>query len=189
MFHVFLLSLGAVFLVEIGDKTQLLALCLAAKYRRPAPIVLGIFIATVLNHAFAGGLGVLLSEWITPQILKWVLFVSFAAMAFWMAIADKLDECDIVKECPTGILCTTVTAFFLAEMGDKTQIATVAIAAEFNAFWGVVSGSVLGLMLADAPAVYLGQKFADRFPQSKVRYGSCALLALLALWSLIEALT
>lgn len=178
-----LLSTGVVTAGEIGDKTMLMAICLAARFRRPAPIIWGILVATVLNHAMAGGAGALLASLITPEILRWILIVSFAAMAVWMLIPDKLDD-DEANACGMkrlGVFGTTVVLFFLAEMGDKTQLATVALAAKFpaEALW-VICGTTLGMLIADAPAVFVGNKLAERLSMRLMRRIAAAVFALLA---------
>lgn len=162
----FLISTGVVALAEMGDKTQLLAFMLAARFRRPLPIVWGILTATVLNHACAGAVGAWLTSVVGPGVLRWVLGLSFLAMAAWVLVPDKLDEdeAEVGRKGRGGVFLTTVVAFFLAEMGDKTQIATVALAAKFAAFWPVVAGTTLGMMLANVPAVYLGGSIAHRLP-------------------------
>lgn len=162
----FLISTGVVALAELGDKTQLLAFVLAARFRRPLPIVWGILTATLLNHACAGAVGAWLTAVVGPGVLRWVLGLSFLAMAAWVLVPDKLDEdeAEVGRKGRGGVFLTTVVAFFLAEMGDKTQIATVALAAKFAAFWPVVAGTTLGMMLANVPAVYLGGSIAHRLP-------------------------
>ncbi|OVZ59391.1 hypothetical protein CDO44_12325 [Pigmentiphaga sp. NML080357] len=170
----FLVSTGIVALAEIGDKTQLLALCLAARWRRPWPIVLGIFTATIVNHALAGAVGAWLTQVIGPDALRWILGLSFLAMAIWMLIPDKLDEAETGR-LRFGVFGTTVVAFFLAEMGDKTQIATVALVAQFHAYSAVVAGTTLGMMIANVPAVLLGDKLAHRLPVRLV-HGIAALI-------------
>ena len=157
----FLISTGIVGLAEIGDKTQLLAFVLAAKFRRPLPIVLAIFVATIVNHAFAAAIGAWVTSLLGPDVLRWVLGVSFLAMAAWTLIPDKLDEED-TKLARYGVFLTTLLAFFMAEMGDKTQVATVALAARYHDVYAVVLGTTLGMMLANVPAVYLGDKLAGR---------------------------
>ena len=157
----FLISTGIVGLAEIGDKTQLLAFVLAAKFRRPLPIVLAIFVATIVNHAFAAAIGAWVTSLLGPDVLRWVLGVSFLAMAAWTLIPDKLDEED-TKLARYGVFLTTLLAFFMAEMGDKTQVATVALAARYHDVYAVVLGTTLGMMLANVPAVYLGDKIAGR---------------------------
>jgi putative Ca2+/H+ antiporter (TMEM165/GDT1 family) len=157
----FLISTGIVGLAEIGDKTQLLAFVLAAKFRRPLPIVLAIFVATIVNHAFAAAIGAWVTSLLGPDVLRWVLGVSFLAMAAWTLIPDKLDEED-TKLARYGVFLTTLLAFFMAEMGDKTQVATVALAARYHDVYAVVLGTTLGMMLANVPAVYLGDRIAGR---------------------------
>lgn len=179
----FLVSTGLVALAEIGDKTQLLALLLAARFRQPWPIVWGIFVATVVNHALAGWLGLLVARWLTDDVLRWVLGVGFLAMAVWMLIPDKLDDPPDTQG-RWGVFGTACVLFFLAEMGDKTQIATVALAAQFNAWLAVVLGTTLGMMLANAPAVWLGDRMAHRLPVRAIHIGAAALLAALGLWAL-----
>jgi len=148
----FLVSTGIVALAEIGDKTQLLSFILAAKFRKPWPIVLGILVATIANHAFAGAIGTWITSLMSPETLRWVLGLSFLAMAAWILVPDKFDEKD-AKLAHMGVFGTTLVAFFLAEMGDKTQIATVALAAQYQAFVAVVAGTTLGMMIANVPAV------------------------------------
>ena len=159
----FLVSTAIVALAEIGDKTQLLAFLLAAKFRRPWPIVLGILVATLANHAFAAAVGTWLTTLMGPQTLRWVLGLSFIAMAVWTLIPDKLDE-DDAKLPRFGVFGATLIAFFLAEMGDKTQVATVALAAQYQMLVAVVAGTTLGMMIANVPAVLLGDRIAARMP-------------------------
>ncbi|MBY0241263.1 MAG: TMEM165/GDT1 family protein [Burkholderiaceae bacterium] len=182
----FLISTGIVALAEIGDKTQLLAFCLAAQFRRPVPIVLGIFVATIVNHAFAGALGSLITGWLGPDVLRWVLGISFIAMAGWMLIPDTIDE-DDQPAARYGVFVATVIAFFLAEMGDKTQIATVALAARFDSLVAVVAGTTFGMMLANVPAVYLGKGVADRIPLKLVHGIAALIFALLGVATLLGA--
>jgi putative Ca2+/H+ antiporter (TMEM165/GDT1 family) len=159
----FLISTGLVTLAEMGDRTQLLAFLLAAKFRRPLPIMLGILIATLANHAFAGFIGQWFADLMTPNVLRWVLALTFFAMAAWMMIPDKLDD-DAPDNSQYGVLITTIIAFFLAEIGDKTQVATVALAARFDGLAWIVAGTTLGMMIANVPAIYLGDRFADKLP-------------------------
>jgi Ca2+/H+ antiporter, TMEM165/GDT1 family len=173
----FLISTGIVALAEIGDKTQLLAFVLAAKFRKPWPIIAGIFVATLANHALAGALGAWITSVVGPQTMRWVLGVSFIAMAVWTLIPDKLDAEGESAGMRYGVFVTTVIAFFLAEMGDKTQVATVALAAQFNALFAVVAGTTLGMMIANVPAVLLGNKIANRVPVRLV-HGIAALIFL-----------
>ena len=159
----FLISAGVVALAEIGDKTQLLALVLAARYRKPIPIILGILVSTLLNHALAGAVGRWLARLISAGALRWILGISFIAMALWMLIPDKYAE--EKEQTPRfGIFGTTVIAFFLLEMGDKTQIATVALAAKYPSLLAVVAGTTCGMMLANVPAVLLGDVAAKKLP-------------------------
>ncbi|MDN3577369.1 TMEM165/GDT1 family protein [Chitinimonas viridis] len=179
----FLVSTGIVALAEIGDKTQLLALLLAARFRKPIPIVLGILAATLVNHALAGAVGSWLMALIGPTTMRWILGISFIAMAGWMLIPDKLEDDTRLNE-RLGVFGTTLVAFFLAEMGDKTQVATVALAARFSDYWWVIAGTTVGMMLANAPVVWLGDKAAKALPVAlvhKVAAGIFAILGLLAL--------
>src|SRR5690554_6213141 len=157
----FLLSTGIVALAEIGDKTQLLAFLLAAKFRRPIPIIFAILLATLANHAFAGAIGTWITSVLSPEVLRWVLGISFILMAGWVLIPDKLDG-DEQKLMRYGVFLSTFLAFFLAEMGDKTQVATVALAAQYASFTHVVLGTTLGMMIANVPAVLLAGQIADR---------------------------
>ena len=161
----------------MGDKTQLLALLLAARFRKPWPIVWGIVVATLANHALAGALGAWVTTFLGPTTLRWVLGGSFIAMALWMLIPDKLEEGDANTKPRFGVFVTTLVAFFLAEMGDKTQIATVMLAAQYNAFLWVVAGTTLGMMLANAPVVWLGERITRRVPIRAV-HGVSALVFL-----------
>ena len=182
----FFVSTGVVALAEVGDKTQLLAFILAAKFRRPWPIVWGILAATLLNHGVAGALGAWITGLMGPQTLRWVLGVSFLAMAAWTLVPDKFEEGD-AKLARHGVFLTTFIAFFLAEMGDKTQIATVALAAQFQAFWAVVAGTTLGMMLANVPAVFLGDRLAGRLPVRLVHLVAAAIFAVLGVLTLLGA--
>lgn len=183
----FLISTGIVALAEMGDKTQLLALILAARFKRPWPIVWGIFVATVLNHAMAGALGAWVTTQISPQTLRYILGASFIAMAVWMLIPDKLDDDGADKKAPRyGVFGTTVVLFFLAEMGDKTQIATVMLAARFDAYVAVVAGTTLGMMLANAPVVWLGERMTRLVPLRVVHLVSAAVFLGLGLWALLS---
>jgi putative Ca2+/H+ antiporter (TMEM165/GDT1 family) len=182
----FLVSTGIVALAEMGDKTQLLSLVLAARFRKPWPIVLGIFVATLVNHALAGALGSWVTTALGPDVLRWVLGGSFIAMAIWMLIPDKLDEGDGDAAPRYGVFVTTVVAFFLAEMGDKTQVATVMLAARFDAWAPVVAGTTLGMMLANAPVVWFGDRITRKVPIRLVHtIGAVIFLVLgvLALWT------
>ncbi len=182
----FLISTGIVALAEIGDKTQLLALILAAKYRKPWPIIIGILVATLANHAFAGALGAWMTSLISPEMLRWILGLSFLGMAVWTLIPDKFDEKD-AKLARFGVFGTTLFAFFLVEMGDKTQIATVALAAQYHAFVPVVAGTTLGMMIANVPAVLLGDRIAHRMPVRLVHGIAAVIFALLGIATLLGA--
>lgn len=182
----FLVATGVVALAEMGDKTQLLALLLAARFRKPWPIVLGIFAATVINHALAGAVGNYITRWLGPEVLRWILGGSFIAMAAWMLIPDKLDDDDAPSVSKFGVFGTTVIAFFLAEMGDKTQIATVMLAARFtHDYLWVVMGTTLGMMLANAPVVWLGDKIVQRVPIKLVHGISAAIFLVLGIIMII----
>ncbi len=180
----FLISTGIVALAEIGDKTQLLAFILAAKYRKPAPIILGILVATLANHAGAAALGAWLPALMSPEILRWLLGLSFIGMALWTLVPDKLDK-DDATYARTGVFVTTLIAFFLAEMGDKTQVATVALAAQYHAFFAVLAGTTLGMMLANVPAVLLGKRIAHHMPVRLVRTIAAAIFAMLGIATLL----
>ena len=180
----FFVSTGIVALAEMGDKTQLLALLLAARFRKPWPIIAGIFVATIANHALAGAVGAWVTTVLGPDLLRWVLGASFLAMAGWMLIPDKADDLDSNNAPRFGVFGTTVVVFFLAEMGDKTQIATVMLAAQYNPYW-VVVGSTLGMMAANAPVVWFGDAITKRVPIRIVHVVSALLFAALgvvALW-------
>jgi putative Ca2+/H+ antiporter (TMEM165/GDT1 family) len=175
----FLVSTGIVALAEMGDKTQLLALVLAARFRKPWPIVAGIFVATVANHALAGALGAWLTTLVGPQMLRYILGASFLAMAVWMLIPDKLGDDNDNKAPRFGVFATTVLVFFLAEMGDKTQIATVMLAARYDVYVAVVAGTTLGMMLANAPVVWLGERVTRLVPLRVVHVLSALIFAVL----------
>ncbi|WP_432381101.1 TMEM165/GDT1 family protein [Duganella sp. P38] len=170
----FFVSTGIVALAEIGDKTQLLAFVLAARFRRPLPIVAAILVATVANHAFAAAIGTWITSLMGPELLRWVLGASFLAMAAWTLVPDKLDDED-TPVAGYGVFLTTLIAFFLAEMGDKTQVVTVALAARYHSMLAVVCGTTLGMMLANVPAVYFGDKIANRI-SLKLVHGVAALI-------------
>jgi hypothetical protein len=183
----FLISTGIVALAEMGDKTQLLALLLAARFKRPWPIIAGIFFATVLNHAVAGAVGSWIQQQLGADVLRWVLGLSFLAMAVWMLVPDKLDDDDdAASHRRFGIFGTTVIVFFLAEMGDKTQIATVALAARYDALLPVVVGTTLGMMLANAPVVLLGDKITRKIPITLVHRLAAGIFAVLGVLVLLN---
>lgn len=181
-----LVSTGIVALAEIGDKTQLLAFVLAAKFRRPLPIIAAIFVATVANHAFAAAIGTWITGLLGPDTLRWVLGASFLAMAVWTLVPDKLDDED-TKLARYGVFLTTLIAFFVAEMGDKTQVATVALAARYDALIAVVCGTTLGMMIANVPAVYLGDRIAGRVSLKLVHGIAAAVFAVLGVATLLGA--
>jgi putative Ca2+/H+ antiporter (TMEM165/GDT1 family) len=180
----FLVSTGIVALAEIGDKTQLLSFILAARFRKPWPIVLGILVATLANHALAGALGTWITSLLSPQALRWVLGLSFLGMAVWILVPDEFDEKD-AKLPRLGVFSATVVAFFLAEMGDKTQIATVALAAQYQAFVAVVAGTTFGMMIANVPAVVLGDRIAHKLPIKLVHGIAAAIFAVLGIATLL----
>jgi putative Ca2+/H+ antiporter (TMEM165/GDT1 family) len=176
----FLVSAGVVALGEIGDKTQLLALMLAARYRRPVPIILGIFVATLVNHTIAGAVGAWVTTVISKDVLRWILGLSFLVMAGWVLVPDKLDDKD-TKTSRWDVFGTTVLTFFLAEMGDKTQLATVALAAKYVSMVPVIAGTTLGMLIADVPVVFLGDKAATKIPLKLVHGVAAAIFALLGI--------
>jgi putative Ca2+/H+ antiporter (TMEM165/GDT1 family) len=174
----FFVSALAVTIGEIGDKTQLLALLLAARFKRPAPIILGILAATLLNHSLAGLLGGWIRATINPDALRWTLGISFLLIAAWALKPDEIDE-NVRERGRYGVFAITCVAFFFAEIGDKTQLATVALAARYSDLFQVVAGTTLGMMIADVPAVILGKVASPKFPFKLVRIVSAAIFALL----------
>jgi Ca2+/H+ antiporter, TMEM165/GDT1 family len=175
-----LVSTLAVAIAEIGDKTQLLSLLLAARYRRFWPIAWGILVATLLNHALAAALGAVVAQWLSPPMLRWLLALSFVAVALWTLKPDRLDD----DEAPAprfGAFLTTTIAFFLAEMGDKTQVATVMLAAKYSPLAAVIAGTTLGMLLANVPVIALGARFATRLPLRAARWCAAAIFLLLAI--------
>ncbi len=181
----FLVSTGIVAIAEIGDKTQLLALLLAAKFRKPLPIIAGIFIATVANHAGAAIIGSWIAALIGPDTMRWLLAAGFVAMGIWVLIPDKVDDDEAEKAPRYGVLVTTVIAFFLLEMGDKTQIATIALAARYPDWWLVTMGTTFGMMVANVPAVLVGQAATQVLPLRVVHI--VAALAFFVLGALLAA--
>ena len=181
----FLVSTGIVALAEMGDKTQLLALVLAVRFRKPWPIVWGILVATLVNPGLAGAVGAWVTAFVGPEILRWVLAGSFIAMAVWMLIPDTLDDAQSESQPRWGVFGTTVVAFFLAEMGDKTQIATVMLAARYHAYFWVVAGTTLGMMLANVPVVWLGERMTRLVPMRLVHTVSALVFAALGVAVLI----
>jgi len=183
-----LVSTLAVAIAEIGDKTQLLALLLAARYRKPLPVIAGILAATLLNHALAGWLGTVVAGWVDPAWLRWGVVVAFAAVAAWALVPDKLDEDGEAKPARFGPFVATLVAFFLVEMGDKTQVATVVLAAQYSPLWQVVAGTTLGMAVANVPVVLLGSRFAAKLPLKAARWTAAALFAAMAVWVAVRGL-
>jgi putative Ca2+/H+ antiporter (TMEM165/GDT1 family) len=183
----FLVSTGLVALAEIGDKTQLLSLVLAARFRRPWPIVAGILIATLLNHAAAGAFGAWITGFFSQQTLTRILGASFIAMAAWILVPDKLDDEDPAKKLARGVFLTTTVLFFIAEIGDKTQVATVMLAARYQALVPVVLGTTVGMMLANVPVVFFGEALAKRMPVAIVRRVTAVAFAILGVLALVAA--
>ena len=181
----FIASVLAVSLAEVGDKTQLLALFLAAMFSRKLPIVFGIFVATILNHAVSAWFGVWISDNVSTELLTWIVAISFLAMGAWLLIPDKKDEID-EKYVSYGAFIATTVLFFFAEIGDKTQLATVLLAAKYNNFYPVLFGTTVGMMLANVPVVYLGCWLLDRLSFKKIRQAACVLFILLGAGTLIQ---
>jgi len=185
----FLVSTSVVALAEIGDKTQLLCLMLAARFRKPVPIALGVLTATLANHAGAGAVGTWLSGVLNPAVLNWAIVASFLFMAGWVLVPERRDAGETaVPKHALGIYGTTAIALFIAEMGDKTQIATIALAARFHDFFAVVAGTTLAMMIANVPVIYLGQRFADRLPAKTVHVIACLIFVILGALALKNAL-
>lgn len=183
----FLVSTGVVALAEIGDKTQLLAFLLAARFKKPLPIILGILAATIVNHGLAGALGAWITASVSPEVLRWVLGLSFIGMAVWTLIPDKIEEEESLMAQKLGVFGATLVTFFLAEMGDKTQIATVAMAAHYAAPLLVVIGTTLGMLIADVPAVFAGDKLAAKIPMRLVHSIAAGIFAVLGAMTLLGA--
>ena len=181
------ISTGVVALAEIGDKTQLLAFILAARFKRPIPIILGIVCATLINHGLAGALGAWITSVVSQDILRWVLGASFIGMAIWTLIPDKIEEEETQIARRLGVFGATFVTFFLAEMGDKTQIATIALAANYGLPLLVIAGTTLGMLIADVPAVFVGQKFAAKIPMKLVHSIAAGIFAIMGLLTLFKA--
>jgi putative Ca2+/H+ antiporter (TMEM165/GDT1 family) len=181
-----LISTGVVALAEIGDKTQLLAFILAARFKRPLPIILGILCATIVNHGLAGALGAWITSVISPDVMRWILGLSFIAMAIWTLIPDKIEEEETQVANKFGVFGATLITFFLAEMGDKTQLATVALAAHYGSPLMVVIGTTLGMLVADVPAVFVGNKFAQKIPMRLVHSIAAGIFALMGVLTLLR---
>jgi Ca2+/H+ antiporter, TMEM165/GDT1 family len=180
-----LVSTGVVALAEIGDKTQLLAFLLAARFKKPWPIIAGILLATLLNHALAGALGTWIATVLGPEALRWLLGLSFIAMAAWIMVPDEIEEDEARLSVRFGVFGATVVTFFFAEMGDKTQIATVALAAHYAMPVTVVVGTTVGMLLANVPAVILGDRLAGRIPMTPVHAVAAAVFAVLGVLALL----
>lgn len=185
MIEAWLVSIGIVALAEIGDKTQLLTLVLAARYRKPWPIVAGIFFATLVNHGIAGAVGAWLTKAVGPDAMRWILGISFIAMAAWMLVPDKLDESESAERKLGGVFLSTLVLFFFVEIGDKTQIATVALAARFESLTAVVMGTTVGMLLANAPVAFFGDALARRLPVRAVHVVAAIIFAALGVGVLL----
>ena len=174
-------------IAEIGDKTQLLAIILATRFKKPVPIILGILVATLANHALAATAGYWVSDLLSGKAFQWAIALSFIAMAAWALIPDKADDEDGSNAGRYGVFLTTTIAFFLVEMGDKTQIATVALGAKFHSIFWVAAGTTLGMMIANIPAVYLGEAATKIVPLNYVRIGAALIFLALGIWAVVEA--
>ncbi|WP_077034786.1 TMEM165/GDT1 family protein [Pelomonas sp. KK5] len=181
-----LISTGVVALAEIGDKTQLLAFVLAARFKKPVPIIAGILAATLVNHGLAGALGAWITATLSPEVMRWVLGGSFLAIAAWTLIPDKIEEDETRIAGKLGVFGATLVTFFLAEMGDKTQVATIALAASYGAPLMVVAGTTLGMLIADVPAVFVGNKFAEKIPMKLVHSIAAGIFALMGVLTLLK---
>ncbi len=181
-----LISTGVVALAEIGDKTQLLAFILAARFKKPVPIILGILCATIVNHGLAGALGAWITTMVSPETMRWILGISFIGMAIWTMIPDKIEEEETQVAKKWGVFGATLITFFLAEMGDKTQIATVALAAHYAAPLMVVIGTTLGMLIADVPAVFVANKFAEKIPMKLVHSIAASIFLVMGLLTLFK---
>ncbi|MFO1504670.1 MAG: TMEM165/GDT1 family protein [Steroidobacteraceae bacterium] len=182
--NVLFTSTGLIALAEMGDKTQLLAFLLAARFRKPAPIILGILVATLFNHGIAGAVGAWVGAWLTPQVLRWSVGLLFLGMAVWTMIPDKIEDEEAQVASRLGVFGATLVTFFLAEMGDKTQIATLAMAAHYPTPVLVVAGTTLGMLIADVPAVFIGDRLAGRIPMKLVHTIAALLFAVLGIATL-----
>ncbi|MDP3271222.1 MAG: TMEM165/GDT1 family protein [Limnobacter sp.] len=180
-----LVSTGVIALAEIGDKTQLLAFLLATRFKKPIPIIIGITLATLINHGLAGVVGSWITANVDQSVLRWVLGASFIAMAVWTLIPDKIEDEETQLATKLGVFGATFITFFLAEMGDKTQIATVAMSAHYNDVLMVVAGTTLGMLIADVPAVFAGDKLAEKIPMKLVHRIAAAMFAALGVATLL----
>lgn len=181
-----LISTGVVALAEMGDKTQLLAFILAARFKKPVPIILGILCATLINHGLAGALGAWITSLLSPEVMRWILGLSFIGMAIWTLIPDEIEEEETQVAKRMGVFGATLVTFFLAEMGDKTQLATVALAAHYATPALVIAGTTLGMLLADVPAVFVGNKFAEKIPMKLVHRIAAGIFASMGLLTLLR---
>ncbi len=181
-----LISTGVVALAEMGDKTQLLAFILAARFKKPVPIILGILCATLINHGLAGALGAWITSLLSPDVMRWILGLSFIGMAIWTLIPDKIEEEETQVAKHMGVFGATLVTFFLAEMGDKTQLATVALAAHYATPVLVIAGTTLGMLLADVPAVFVGNQFAEKIPMKLVHSLAAGIFAVMGLLTLLR---
>jgi len=181
-----LISTGVVALAEMGDKTQLLAFILAARFKKPVPIILGILCATLINHGLAGALGAWITSLLSPEVMRWILGLSFIGMAIWTLIPDEIEEEETQVAKRMGVFGATLVTFFLAEMGDKTQLATVALAANYATPALVIAGTTLGMLLADVPAVFVGNKFAEKIPMKLVHRIAAGIFASMGLLTLLR---
>ena len=188
MFEALTTSTAIVALAEIGDKTQLLAIVLATRFKKPLPIVLGILFATLANHFLAALLGATAASFLDGMWFRFVIAVGFVAMGLWTLVPDKFDDDDAPKPSRYGPFLTTLVAFFIVEMGDKTQIATIALGARFNDALAVTAGTTLGMMIANVPAVFLGQALIKHVPLDVVRMIAAALLVATGVWLFIQTL-
>ncbi len=181
-----LISTSVVALAEMGDKTQLLAFILAARFKKPVPIILGILCATLVNHGLAGALGAWITSHLSPDVMRWILGLSFIGMSIWTLIPDKIEEEETQIAKHMGVFGATLVTFFLAEMGDKTQLATIALAAHYATPVPVIAGTTLGMLLADVPAVFVGNKFAEKIPMKLVHRIAAAIFAVMGLLTLLR---
>jgi len=179
-------STGVVALAEMGDKTQLLAFILAARFKKPVPIIVGILCATVVNHGLAGALGAWITSAVRPDVLRWVLGLSFIGMAIWTLVPDKIEDEETQVAQRLGVFGATLITFFLAEMGDKTQIATIAMAAHYGNPVLVVMGTTLGMLLADVPAVFVGGRFSAKLPMKQVHSIAAGIFAVMGALTLLS---
>jgi len=184
-----LVSLVTIAIAEIGDKTQLLSLVLAARYRRPWPISIGVLAATLANHLAAGEAGVLLTHWLSPPVLRWLVGLSFMSVAIWALFPDKLDEAEANRASSYGVFVATLIAFFLAEMGDRTQIATAMLGATYQPLWQVVAGTTSGMLVANVPVVFLGARFAQHLPLRMMRVVAAIVFSVLGAVILLRGLS